>query len=199
VLSTLTERIAVFLDFQNVHLVGRGLFDSGCELHRCVPDPVRIADLIASRRKRPSTAEAIRVYRGRPDPNHQPVVTASNDAQASRWTRDTRVQVIRRQLNYRSWPGQPPQEKGIDVAIAVDLMHLAFRRQYDALVLFSSDTDLLPALETIVSLRLGHVEVACWAGFKPLRFPGSNPPRPWCHSLSKADWNTVTDDWEGRV
>lgn len=88
-LSTLTERIAVFLDFQNVHLVGRGLFDSGCELHRCVPDPVRIADLIASRRKRSSTAEAIRVYRGRPDPNHQPVVTASNDAQASRWTRDT--------------------------------------------------------------------------------------------------------------
>ncbi|MGH3196987.1 MAG: NYN domain-containing protein [Streptosporangiaceae bacterium] len=196
---TLTERIAVFLDFQNVHLVGRGLFDSGSELHRCVPDPVRVADLIASRRKRPSVAAAIRVYRGRPDPNHQPVVTASNDAQASQWTRDSRVHIVRRQLNYRNWPNVPPQEKGIDVAIAVDLMHLAFRRQYDALVLFSSDTDLLPALETVVGLRLGHVEVACWAGFKPLRFPGSNPPRPWCHSLSQADWDAVTDDWKGRV
>ena len=63
-------------------------------------------------------------------------------------------------------------------------MPQAFRRQYDALVLFSSDTDLLPALETIVALRLTHVEVACWAGFKPLRFPASNPPRPWCHSLT---------------
>ncbi|MGH3181748.1 MAG: NYN domain-containing protein [Streptosporangiaceae bacterium] len=165
----MTERIAVFLDFQNVHLVGRGLFDSGSELHRCVPDPVRVADLIASRRKRPSVAAAIRVYRGRPDPNHQPVVTASNDAQASQWTRDSRVHIVRRQLNYRNWPNVPPQEKGIDVAIAVDLMHLAFRRQYDALVLFSSDTDLLPALETVVGLRLGHVEVACWAGFEAFR------------------------------
>ena len=71
--------------------------------------------------------------------------------------------------------------------IDVDLMHLAFRGQYDALVLFSGDTDLLPALEAIVNLRLVHVEVACWAGSKPLRFPGSTPPRPWCHSLSMAD------------
>jgi hypothetical protein len=85
------------------------------------------------------------------------------------------------------------------VAIAVDMMHLAFRGQYDALVLFSSDTDLLPALEAIVNLRLCHVEVACWAGFKPLRFPASTPPRPWRHSLSAADWDSVTDDWQGRV
>lgn len=41
--------------------------------------------------------------------------------------------MIRRQLNYRGWPNMPPQEKGIDVALAVDLIHLAIRRQYDAL------------------------------------------------------------------
>jgi hypothetical protein len=64
--------------------------------------------------------------------------------------------VLRRQLNYRDWPNQPPREKGIDVSIAVDLMHLAFRKQYDALVLFSSDTDLLPALKSVVKLRLGR-------------------------------------------
>jgi hypothetical protein len=192
------ERVAVFIDYQNVHLVGHGLFGGGQELFRCVPNPARLADLIVSRRRRPSVVTAVRVYRGRPDPNHQPVVTASNDAQASHWTRDRRVHVVRRQLNYRAWPGQPPQEKGIDVAIAVDMIHLAFRKQYDAMVLFSSDTDLLPALESIVQLRLGHVEVACWAGFKPLRFPG-NPPRPWCHSLSEADWQAVTEDWKGRI
>ena len=49
--------------------------------------------------------------------------------------------MVRRQVNYRDWPASPPQQKGIDVAIAVDLMHLAFRKQYDALVLFSSDTE----------------------------------------------------------
>jgi uncharacterized LabA/DUF88 family protein len=192
-----TENIAVFLDFQNVHLTGHSLYSGGSEPYRCVPDPARIADLIAARRKRPSTAGAIRVYRGRPDPNHQPVPAAANDAQASRWTRDRRVQVIRRQLNYRNWPNQPPQEKGIDVQIAVDLIHTAFTAQYDALVLFSSDTDLLPALETVISHKLGHVEVACWSGFKPLRFPRSN--LPWCHFLNQADWEAVTEDWQGRV
>jgi hypothetical protein len=195
----MAENVAVFFDYQNVHLTGHGLFGGGCEPYRCVPDPVRLADLIASRRKRASVATAIRVYRGRPDPNHQRLPTAANDAQASQWSHDQRVQMIRRQLNYRDWPKQPPQEKGIDVALAVDLMHLAFRRQYDALVLFSSDTDLLPALETIVKLRLGHVEVACWAGFKPLRFPACNSPLPWCHSLSEQDWRAVIDDWQGRV
>lgn len=136
------ERVAVFLDFQNVHLTGHGLYGGGREPYRCVPDPARLADLIATRRKRASEATAVRVYRGRPDPNHQPVPAAANDAQASQWERDTRVRVVRRQLNYRDWPNRPPQEKGIDVALAVDMIHLAYRRQYDALVLFSSDTDL---------------------------------------------------------
>jgi len=195
----MAESIAVFIDFQNVHLVGHALHGGGSEPYRCVPDPARLADLIAGKRKRPSTATAIRVYRGRPDPNHQATLAAGNDAQKAQWTRDRRVQVIRRQLNYRGWPNLPPQEKGIDVAIAVDLMHLAFRKHYDALVLFSGDTDLLPALEIIKSLGLCHVEVACWAGSKPLRLPGSNPPVPWCHFLSAADWQAVTEDWKGRV
>lgn len=92
----------------------------------------------------------------------------------------------------------PPQEKGIDVAIAVDLMHLAFTRQYDALVLFSSDTDLLPALEVIADHRLVHLEVACWRHCNSLSFSGGATRRPWCHWLNAADWAAVTEDWKGR-
>jgi hypothetical protein len=139
----------------------------------------------------------VHVYRGRPDPDHQPLPTAANDAQASQWSRDPRVEVTRRQLNYRNWPNLPPQEKGIDVQLAVDMIRVAFEQKYDALVLFSSDTDLLPAIETVIRLRLGHVEVACWAGFKPLRFSRSN--LPWCHFLSERDWRTVVEDWKGRI
>jgi uncharacterized LabA/DUF88 family protein len=192
-----TESIAVFIDFQNVHLVSHGLHGGGSEPYRCVPDPIRVADLIASKRRRPSTAKTIRVYRGRPDPNHQPTLAASNDAQTARWTRDPRVEVFRRQLNYRDWPNRPPQEKGIDVQLAVDLIHVAYAKPHDALVLFSGDTDLLPALELITGLGLRHVEVACWAGAKPLRFPGKN--LPWCHFLDAADWQAVIEDWKGRV
>lgn len=56
------ERVAVFLDYQNVHLTGHNLFGIG-EPYRCVPEPALIADLLASRRNVPSAATAIRVYR----------------------------------------------------------------------------------------------------------------------------------------
>jgi hypothetical protein len=50
---------------------------------------------------------------------------------------------------------------------------------------------------TVARYKLGHVEVAWWSGFKPLRFPASN--LPWCHFLNEADWAAVTGDWQGRV
>ncbi|GAA4233629.1 hypothetical protein GCM10022254_36510 [Actinomadura meridiana] len=190
----MSERVALFLDFQNVHLVGHGLFESfGTPPYCCVPDPVRLAAIIQERRLRTSQVTDVRVYRGRPDPHHQPTPSSANDAQAAEWSRDPRVDVIRRLLNYRGWPKEPPHEKGIDVAIAVDLMHLAFRGEHDALVLFSGDTDLMPAIEAIKQLRLCHVEVVCWAGHRPLRFPNSR--LPYCHFLSRDDWTNVVDDW----
>lgn len=190
----MVERVALFLDFQNIHLVGHGLFEGyGTPVYCCVPDPSKIADIIQRRRSRPSQVTAIRVYRGRPDPERQPTPASANDSQSAKWMRDRRLHLVRRQLNYRGWPDTAPTEKGIDVAIAVDLMHLAIRKQYDALVLFSGDTDLLPAIETIKQLRLCHVEVACWSGHKPLRLPNSQ--LPYCHFLSKDDWNAVIEDW----
>jgi hypothetical protein len=57
----MTERVAVLLDFQNVHLTGCGIFGGGREPYRCVPHPVKVADLLASRRARPSVAAALRV------------------------------------------------------------------------------------------------------------------------------------------
>ena len=191
------ENIAVFLDFQNVHLIGHNLYGHGVEPYRRVPDPARLADLIADRRKRPSNAARISVYRGRPDPNLQPTLTAANDARTTQWDRDPRVRVFRRPLNYRGWPNVSPQEKGVDVQLAVDFVSTAFSRDYDALVLFSSDTDLLPALEAVVYNSLGHVEVACWSGSNFLRFPGGGSP--WHHIFNQSDWAATTEDWQGRV
>jgi hypothetical protein len=86
---------------------------------------------------------------------------------------------------------------GIDTALAVDLIHLAISCQHDPLVVFSSDTDLLIALEMIAKLRLGHVDAACWSGFKPLLFTGTNLLR--CHFLSEPDWHAAVADYKGRV
>jgi uncharacterized LabA/DUF88 family protein len=200
----MTERIAVFLDYQNVLQTGHGLYGvQGARDYENAPHPVRLAELIAERRARPSEAAAIRVYRGQPVSTFQPRPAATYEAQMSHWTRDARVHVHSRPLRYPGWTVQNmgtgcarPMEKGIDVALAVDLMHLAMRKQYDALVLFSSDTDLLPAIETIVGARMTHLEVACWRGGPRLRL--ARTEKPWCHLLTRDDWRSVGDDWSGK-
>jgi uncharacterized LabA/DUF88 family protein len=46
-----------------------------------------------------------------------------------------------------SWPEQPAEEKGVDVALGIDFVRLAVRGAHDVGVLMSTDTDLVPALE----------------------------------------------------
>lgn len=41
---------------------------------------------------------------------------------------------------------------------------MALREEYDAAIVVSSDTDLMPAIETVYTGRLGHIELATWAG-----------------------------------
>lgn len=53
---------------------------------------------------------------------------------------------------------------------------------YDAAVVMSSDTDLMPA---------AHIEVATWSGANRLRFP--NTQLPWCHHVSELEYRTVED------
>jgi uncharacterized LabA/DUF88 family protein len=193
----MAQSVAIFFDFQNVHLVGRDSFNRNGRLLECVPDPVRLAESMASRRNRKTELRSIRVYRGRPNPEYQPYLATLNDAQADKWSRDERVQVTQRQLNYCDWPQRRPQEKGIDVAIAVDLMRSAFQKEYDVLILFSSDTDLLPAVEAVADMRRCRIEVASWRPANRLRLSGT--VLPYCHFLGREDWETCTEDWKGRV
>jgi len=59
-------------------------------------------------------------------------------------------------------------EKGIDVAIAVDMLSMAFRNIYDAAVLVSSDGDFVKAVHAVQETGK-HVEVACFAKAYHLR------------------------------
>ena len=90
--------------------------------------------------------------------------------------------MITRSLRYpRGWPTVPAQEKGIDVALAVDFVKLAIEGDYDVGVMLSTDNDLLPALEVVRGhdpVRI-HVAVAAWSAprhHQRLRLPGL-----WCH------------------
>ena len=191
--ETVPDRVAVFIDYQNVHGWARRKF-LPVNAHPADGhiDPLRLAQLLVSRRRNPSTLSAVRVYRGRPNPVYQQASAAANDRQTSDWERSNLVEVIRRPLRYPTdWPDTPAAEKGIDVAIAVDMVRLAMQKTYDAAILVSSDTDLMPAVEVLYALRLAHVEVAAWSGANRLRFPNSQ--LPWCHYITAQQFRTLED------
>ncbi len=69
---------------------------------------------------------------------------------------------------------------------------------FDAVVVFSNDTDQLPTLELVFHQLRPQVKIACWATAKPLWFPGglrARPPRrlPYCHFLNEDDFLACRD------
>src|ERR1022692_2521791 len=116
-----TARIAVLLDFENVHRVGHGLYSPGLPRYQCVPEPSLIADMLANRRKVPTVTTSVQVFRGRPNPAFEPTPASAADKQRQLWERrDDRVRVRSHPLFYRNWPQGPPVEKGVDVALAIE-------------------------------------------------------------------------------
>jgi hypothetical protein len=108
------------------------------------------------------------------------------------------VSVITRTLRYPpDWPKSRAQEKGIDVALAIDFVQMAMLGEFDVGVIMSTDTDLKPALEAVLRLRPrgGPIcEVAAWgrAGYHSPRLSIPSA-KIWCHWLSEADYLSVVD------
>ena len=99
------------------------------------------------------------------------------------------------------WPQSPPHEKGVDVALATDLVSLALRGTCDIVVMASNDSDLLPAIEEVQIRTDVRIEVAAWQGLgrrrrQRLSVSGSNV---WCHWLRRDDYERVRDDTDYRV
>ncbi len=59
-----------------------------------------------------------------------------------------RKQGLEVKLGYLLFSGGVYHEKGVDVQIAVDIVRGAIKNEYDKCYLISSDTDLLPAIQT---------------------------------------------------
>lgn len=196
------DRVAVFFDYENMHRTGHQVFaSSGDQLYRTVVDPILAAERLVAKRNRPSELIAINVFRGRPVPEHQPIPSSANDIQTQRWSSDTRVHVTRRDLKYHfdennKWVDA--REKGIDVALAISLVSGAIKKEFDVAIVFSSDTDLLPALEFAYHETEAWIELACWSSARPLWFREARalPDQkliPYCHFLNEMDFNQCRD------
>jgi hypothetical protein len=154
--------------------------------------PLEVGERLTRRRTRESELMEVRVYRARPNPERQPGAARANDRQADMWERSDQVTVIRRNLQYPH--DYPAVEKGIDMAIAVDMIRLRMNGYMDAATLFSSDNDLLPAVVVLWGMPSCHVEIAAWSDAFRIRFPGTQSP--WCHHLNEDDFNGVRDRFD---
>ena len=196
---TMPLRLGLFIDAQNAYRRARACFFPNPQSSKDGQfHPMELGRLIADRGGpggAACTLTTVRVYSGRPDPNKAPRTYAAHRKQTGRWMSDGAT-VVTRTLRYPpDWPNTPAQEKGIDVALAIDFVTLAINGHYDIGVIMSTDNDLLPALEFVRGHKPGYlyVAVAAWGvqgQNQRLRLPDGPL---WCHWLSQADYDAVAD------
>ncbi len=194
----MTDRVVLFIDAQNTYRGARRSFFQTITSHvEGQIDPIRAGQLICSRGPTGSSRalQQVRIYTGRPESSKQPRAYGAHMKQCAAWERAGAI-VIPRTLRYPfSWPRLPAQEKGIDVALAIDFVMGAVDGAYDIGVIFSTDTDLRPALE-VVATRFGGAprgEVAAWRSPTANRRLSVKGKDLWCHFLDQNDYLVVHD------
>jgi len=191
-------RVIVFVDYMNVYEDFRRAFCSGTLLPTDGQfDPVAFGKLLAERG--PNHEEwrlsEVRVYVGQPIHAHNTRAATAHDRQSAVW-RNAGVVVLARPLQYL--PGGVVRQKGIDVALAVDVVSLAHERKYEIAIIASTDTDLVPAIEAVQRFRgferFPRVCVVSYDGLgKRLQLPDTRANQPYAFRMSKDDYAAVRD------
>jgi hypothetical protein len=202
--ASMPDRVVVFLDYQNAYRGARRAFHAPVAPHWCGQiDPMKLARHLTADSPFDRALTSVRIYRGHPDGTRDPRGYAANRRQLAQWATDPLVDLTVRPLRYPlRWPncqlGERPQEKGIDVALALDAAVMAVRGEYDVGIVMSTDTDLKPVLEFVTSLtnpaNKPRIEVAAWSG-DTKHSPRLSIPtgKVYCHWVGKDVYNLVSD------
>ena len=193
------DRVVVYIDAENTRMGARdAFFPRGAHFTDGQFDPLAIGKLLIQRAPTGFERELkqVRMYLSRPDARKHPKNYRAHMSQCADWE-SAGVCVVWRPLRYPpDFPAAKPQEKGIDVQLAIDLVTHSISRYFDVGIVVSTDTDLRPALEWVARRANPgpRVEVAAW------RSPTSNrrihveaPRKIWCHWLDSADYQVVCD------
>ena len=146
------RRAVIFIDGQNLFRSAKDAFGHNYPNY----DPIALARAICLREGWELCQ--VRFYTGYPDPDDNPFWNhfwTSKFAQMGRQG----IHVFSRTLRYRNETIIQPdgrestvmvgREKGIDVRLALDILLLGFRREYDVAVVFSQDQDLSEVADEI--------------------------------------------------
>jgi uncharacterized LabA/DUF88 family protein len=191
------QRVVVFIDAQNFYRSARRAFfdDSRDPYTHGQVAPRALGELLVSR-DHDRTLAGVRLYTGRPDAALQPTAHAANIRQTAAWEADGCF-VFHRPLRYPTgWPNTRgrPEEKGIDVAIALDIFRLAASGRFDVGIVCSGDTDLIPAIEAVLDDGVARIEVAAWRSQHHRQRISLKGRNLWCHWLERADYLALRDD-----
>lgn len=202
------QRIAVVMDYQNIHLTAHDLFSEPDErVHETLIHPLNFGQTVVRERNSnlrpgyaPGTLSKVLCYRGQPNARFDPDMHRRTDAQRSAWSRSSpSVQVVYRPLRYvtrktgystengTTYEVESATEKGIDVLCAMAVLTQSMREDIDVVILASHDTDLAPCLDTAMDLGQAKIETVQWW----------NPDRGIVGHLrptsGKSLWNTRLD------
>lgn len=176
----MAENIAVFIDWQNVYKAARKAFgpdefgyDEADEDADPYPNaygnfsPYQLALKLAAGNDRGHDGNLVRVevHRGLPSSTRDPDGFSANRRQSAAWMKENPEVVFPRlrSLRYNREDDWAPQEKGVDVNLAIGAVESVLTQTCDMAVLFSHDTDLLPAIEAIARIASPrNVETAAW-------------------------------------
>lgn len=183
--------VVLYVDYENLrHWPSDAYAEDPAEI-----DVVRLGELISERRHEASTLMQVRVYRGIPNAKLDGERLRRQDGWLQRRLTDKRFMLVSQPLKYRLVGTKfRPVEKGIDVALAIDLVMHPFRFPGCAAVLISRDQDFQPALHAFVEFAAGTspLEVASCPPLSRLYL--GKTKRPWCHYLSREDFLAVRDN-----
>jgi hypothetical protein len=190
--------VVVFLDWQNVYKRARDAFCGSQAPHwDGQVNPVKLAQYLAMDGPpgRERILRQVRIYRGRPGNKQDPKGYAACSRQVGVWQQSPLVKVELRTLRYPL--GEPPMEKGVDVALAIDFAVMAARGEYDVGILMSTDTDLRPALEYVFDQGRAwgkpRAEVAAWSAPGQRRRLSITSGSLYCHWMEKNVYEQVAD------
>ena len=130
------------------------------------------------------------MYRGMPKRDSGPYAAAQR--QHAAWEKDG-VTVVTRPLQTRA---AGVREKGIDVELALDFFIGAIDGAYDIGIIFSHDTDLIPAIEKVrdpVRNLNVTVETAAWCTSSGQAFQLVKGQGVWCHRLDERAYESARD------
>jgi uncharacterized LabA/DUF88 family protein len=186
------KRVVVFIDGQNFYRSARRAFfdDSQDRYYIGQFRPEAIGYLLAARDEG-RTLREVRIYTGRPDAYLQPKAHSANVRQCAAWEA-AGCYVFTRPLRYP--PGFPnsrarrPEEKGIDVAMAVDLTRLAQDGYFDVAIVCTGDTDLIPAVEAVLEGGSGAAVEVPGGGARTTGSASAPGRNIWCHWLARRDY-----------